>query len=324
MWKHASTSRSNSSPLGRARSLLGAAAFAALALVTACKSEGAGAGGEYPSPDAGVNALIGALRPYDSKKVEAVLGEDILSSGDAIADERDIQTFLEAYDKKHRIDLQQGDTATLVVGEDDWPMPIPLVRDGASWRFDAESGREEIEARRVGRNELSTIQVCRAIVDAQQDYYDLQAQSGEPVYASKILSDRGQKNGLYWETKEGEPQSPLGELVADAVEQGYGSAKAKAAQQEGTPRPYHGYCYRLLTAQGSNAPGGARSYLQAGKMTGGFAIVAWPATYGTSGIMSFSVCQNGIVYQKDLGEDSKKVAESMSAFDPGEGWVVVP
>ena len=324
MWKHASTSDSVSSALGRISRDRVAVALAAIALaLPACKSGGERSENEYASPDAGVQALIAAIRPFDEKKIEAVLGDDILSSGDSVADERDIQTFLDAYDKKHRIDVA-NDTATLVVGEDDWPMPIPLVRDGKEWRFDTESGREEIEARRVGRNELSTIQVCRAIVDAQDDYYEMRPQGGDPVYASKILSDRGQKNGLYWATKEGEPESPLGELVADAVEQGYGSAKAKSAQPEGAPRPYHGYCYRLLTAQGSNAPGGARSYISNGKMTGGFAIVAWPATYQSSGVMSFMVCQNGIVYQKDLGTDSKKVAETMTAFDPGEGWVVVP
>jgi hypothetical protein len=308
MWKHASTSV--------------ALALAAVAF-PACKSEGSGAG-EYASPDAGVQALVAALRPYDAKKVQEIIGADVLSSGDPVADERDIQTFLKDYDEKHHIEMQNGDTATLVVGAEDWPMPIPLVKDGKSWRFDAEAGRDEIEARRVGRNELATIQVCRAIVDAQQDYFEARPQGGDPVYASKILSDRGTKNGLYWETKEGEPESPLGELVADAVEQGYGSAKAKSAQAEGEARPYNGYCFRLLNAQGSNAPGGARSYMENGKMTRGFAIVAWPATHGVSGVMSFIVCQNGIVYQKDLGADSKKVAESMSAFDPGEGWVVVP
>jgi hypothetical protein len=323
MWKHAPMSLPAECTVARTRTSRVALALAAVALAfPACKSEGDGPGGEYATPDAGVQALIAAIRPYDEKKVMAVLGDDILSSGDDVADQRDIQTFLDAYDKKHRIDVA-NDTATLVVGEDDWPMPIPLVKDGKEWRFDTESGRDEIEARRVGRNELATIQVCRAIVDAQDDYFEMRPQGGDAVYASKILSDRGKKNGLYWETKEGEPESPLGELVADAVEQGYG-AQGKSAQPEGTARPYFGYCYRLLTAQGSNAPGGARSYIVDGKMTRGFAVVSWPATYQTSGVMSFMVCQNGIVYQKDLGADSKKVAESMTAFDPGEGWTVVP
>jgi hypothetical protein len=208
--------------------------------------------------------------------------------------------------------------ATLVVGEDEWPMPIPLVRSGDAWRFDADEGKDEILARRIGRNELSAIETCRAIVDAQREFAAISGRGSEPVYAQKLASDPGQRNGLYWPTNAGEPPSPLGEEVVAAVAEGYGGRSATG------PRPFHGYCFRLLKAQGPSAPGGARSYLTGDRMIGGFAIVAWPIEYENSGIMTFMVSNRGVVYQKDLGGRTERIASEMATFDPDASWEIVP
>jgi Protein of unknown function (DUF2950) len=288
---------------------------AVLLLGTGC----AGSAQGFDSPEAGVQALVGALRPYDQAKATAVLGaeaDDVLSSGDPVADENMRGTFLEAFDRKHSIAAEDG-KATLLVGDNDWPMPIPLVKSGEKWRFDTAAGKEEILNRRIGKNELSTIEVCRAIVDAQREYVELDPNH---AYAPKFISDPGTRNGLYWETKEGEAPSPLGELVAGAVVEGY----TVPTDPEHEPQPYHGYYYRMLRAQGPEAPGGARSYVERGRMTGGFGAVAWPADYGNSGVMTFIVNQDGIVYQRDLGEETDQVARGMSAYEPDAGWEIVP
>jgi hypothetical protein len=278
----------------------------------------------FESPEAGVQALIEALRPFDESRVVGILGPDadeVLSSGDPVADANMRETFLKEYDTKHSIAKADDNTATLVVGNDDWPMPIPLVKSGGAWRFDTASGKEEILNRRIGKNELDAIEVCRAIVDAQDDYADADPmKTGKRAYAAKILSDPGTRDGLYWETKEGEPLSPLGELVADAVVQGY----PIPTSADHTPQPYHGYYYHMLHAQGAGAAGGARSYVENGLLTGGFGVIAWPADYENSGIMTFIVNQAGVVYQKDLGPDTETIAAAMTDFDPGEGWEIVP
>jgi hypothetical protein len=278
----------------------------------------------FNSPEAGVEALVGALRPYDESRAVAVLGpeaDDVLVSGDPVADENTREAFLAAYDRRHRIVTEDDGSATLLVGDDDWPMPIPLVRSGGTWRFDTASGKDEILNRRIGNNELSTIEVCRAIVDAQQEYADADpTHSGSRAYAPKFLSDPGARNGLFWETREGEPPSPLGELVAEAVVEGY----PLPTSADRTPQPYHGYYYKMLTAQGPSAPGGARSYVERGHLTGGFGVVAWPADYLNSGVMTFMVNQDGVVYQRDLGPDTALIAGSMTAFDPDASWVMVP
>ncbi len=316
----------------RARLMRGLGVLAASTLLAAfpiciggCKSTDSGARG-FASPEEGARALVAALRPLNDQELAAILGPDgkeIISSGDEVADRQAAEAFAASYDRRHRI-VQQDDEATLVVGEDEWPLPIPLALVDGKWRFDTEAGKSEILARRVGRNELSAIETCRAIVDAQREYAAMNpgASEGdaEPVYAQKFASDPGQHNGLYWQTREGEPPSPLGPLVADAVAEGYG---ARGTNDEG-PRPFHGYFYRMLTAQGPSASGGARSYLKDGRMTGGFAVVAWPVEYGNSGIMTFIVRGDGIVYEKDLGEDTASAAAAMTAFDPGEGWKVSP
>ena len=204
--------------------------------------------------------------------------------------------FVASYDEKHSLTSNDDGSKTLVVGDNDWPLPIPIIKDPKkdSWLFNTAAGKEEILNRRIGHNELFTIEVCRAIVDAQKDYARMDPNGdGIPEYAEKFLSDPGDKNGLYWKTNEGEPPSPLGPLVADASAEGY-----KRDANNASP-PYHGYHYRMLMSQGANAPGGAYDYIINGKMIGGFAVVAWPAQYGNSGVMTFIVSLAGDVYQKE-------------------------
>ena len=207
----------------------------------------------------------------------------------------------------------------LLIGKDDWPFPIPIVKKGKVWQFDTNKGKEEILNRRIGRNELDTIQTCLAVVDAEREYaMDAGKESGVPVYAQKLMSDPGKHDGLYWETKEGEKPSPMGQFVAQAIEKGY---KARKPGEERPP--YSGYYYRLLTGQGKHAPDGAYDYIVNGKMIGGFAMVAYPAKYGNSGVMTFIVNQDGVVYQKDLGRNTANAAKAITKFDPDKTWTKV-
>lgn len=276
----------------------------------------------YASPAAAADAFVVALRANDSATLEKVLGPDsaeLISSGDDVNDRNTAAKFLHAYDEQHNLAATSPDSVTLEVGKDGWPLPIPIVRDSDSgkWWFDTEAGRDEILNRRIGRNELDVIQVCHAIIDAQRDYAELDPNGdGVPEYAARFLSESGARNGLYWPTKEGEAPSPLGSLVASAVEEGYGGTREASADRT----PYHGYCYHMLAAQGPHAEGGALDYRIQGRMIGGFAAVAYPAEYGDSGIMTFIVSHRGVVYQRDLGEDTARLAREMTSFDPGEGW----
>lgn len=274
----------------------------------------------FDSPQAAVDSLVAAVRASDSEQIKHILGpegEDVISSGDDVADHERIDDFLHAYDEKHVLTTEADGSNTLSVGAADWPMPIPIVNDGGKWSFDTEAGLDEILSRRIGENELSTIQTCLAIVDAQREYVLLDVNSdGLHEYARKLISDPGQRNGLYWPVGPGEPESPLGPLVADAAEEGYGSARGPS----GEPRPYHGYHYRLLTAQGASAPSGAMNYDVNGRLIGGFAAVAYPADYGNSGIMTFIVNHAGDVYQADLGPGTESAAKSMKTFDPSARW----
>ena len=210
----------------------------------------------------------------------------------------------------HRFVDEPNATTTLYIGAENWPTPIPLVNKGNLWYFDTEAGKKEILYRRIGRNEMSTIRVCQELVAAQKEYYA--TQQGE--YAQKIFSDEGQHNGLYWKVTGSEPQSPIGPLVAAAVAEGYVKGKA------GPPTPYHGYLYHILTSQGKNAPGDARNYIVNGKMTEGFGFVAYPAEYRSSGVMTFVVNQDGVVYQKDLGDKTEVIGKAMKVYNPGSGW----
>lgn len=276
----------------------------------------------FDTPEQAITAAISALRTSDKPALKSIFGpeaDEVLSSGDEVADQNRIGKFLRLYDEKHELQKKNEDVI-LVVGKDAWPMPVPIVKDDSGkWYFDTDAGKEEMLNRRIGQNELDVIQVCEAIVDAQQDYAHMDPMgTGIPEYAAKFISDDGKKNGLYWPTKEGETPSPLGPLVADAVEQGYKASPTDA------PRPYHGYYYRMLKSQGPNAKGGALDYVINGRMIGGFGAIAYPADYGNSGIMSFIVNYEGVVYQKDLGAETEKIAKEVQSFDPGEGWKALP
>ena len=273
----------------------------------------------FKTPDAAVDALVAAAKVGDNKAIVGVLGPQgkaIVSSGDPVADKSTREKFVSAYDAKHAIEREGDGTQTLILGDDDWPFPIPLVNRGGEWQFDTKAGLDEILRRRIGRNELSALQVCLAYVQAQNEYASLDPGGlGQHVYAQRIVSSRGKKDGLYWHTAEGETPSPLGELAAQASAEGY---KAGAA-----PIPYHGYYYRILKRQGTSAAGGAYDYLVNSKMIGGFALLAFPAEYGNSGIMTFMVNQDGTVYQKDLGLRTAQFAQKIESFDPDQSWTKV-
>jgi hypothetical protein len=288
--------------------LLGAAALV-LALSGAALAQQS-----YKTPDEAAEALASAARSGDRKALLTVLGQggaDIVQSGDAVADSATRERFVAAYDAKHQVETGEENKATLVVGQDDFPFPIPLVRKDGGWQFDTAAGREEILYRRIGRNELAAMQAALAYVDAQQDYAE-KGVSGPGIYARRIVSQPGKKDGLYWPAKSGEDESPLGKFAAEAAADGY-----RAGQ---TPKPYHGYFYRILTRQGANASGGATDYVVRGKMIGGFALVAYPAQYGNSGVMTFVVNHEGVVYEKDLGPRTPSIAARMAAFNPDGTW----
>jgi hypothetical protein len=272
----------------------------------------------FPSAEEAVKALVAALRINDDKELLAIFGKEgkeVISSGDPVADKRGRELFLKKYEEKNSL-VSQKNGVTLVLGLDEWPFPIPVIKKGQKWSFDTANGKEELLNRRIGENELNTIETCLAIVDAEREYamMDLDG-DGVPEYAEKIMSDPGKKNGLYWETKEGEAPSPIGPELAEARAEGYGKKNPT-----GTRPPYHGYYFRALKAQGKNAAGGAYEYKIKGKMIGGFALVAYPAKYGNSGVMTFIVNHDGIVYQKDLGKDTAKSADAMKIFDPDKTW----
>jgi len=273
----------------------------------------------FSSPEDAVAAMVGALRNGPLSAVTSIVGSgsgDWLLSGDEVADRAAAGRFVAAYDAKHRIRREGSSRAVLTVGVDDWPMPVPLVMTGTRWSFDAAAGREEVLARRIGRNELDTIQVLKAMADAQIEYARAGwIGTGQLAYAQKFASSPGKKDGLYWPVKDGEPMSPLGPLVAQAATEGYTSANLT---------PYHGYLFRILTGQGSSAPGGAFDYVAKGVMIGGFAMVAYPASYGVSGVMTLLISHDGVVYQKDLGPTTAQLAAKMTRFDPAPGWQKVP
>jgi len=274
---------------------------------------------DFASPEAAVRALVVALEAGDLKKLAEILGPDgeaIVSSGDEVADRNGRKLFVQLYEEKNELKKEGNAKAILELGKDGWPLPIPIVKAGNAWRFDTKQGKQEVLNRRIGKNELSAIQTSLAYFDAQREYaLKHRGEGGLPEYAQKLWSEPGKKDGLYWEVQPGEEQSPMGPLVAAAQERGYTRRK-----QGEKPSPYVGYYYRILTAQGRNAPGGAYSYLVNGRMIGGFALVAYPAEYGSSGIMSFMVSHDGVVYEKDLGRKTEAVAQAMTAFDPDDTW----
>lgn len=273
----------------------------------------------FATPEEAVNGLLVAAKTEDVRELLNILGPDakeIISSGDEVADKNGRELFLRMYEENHDL-ARQGDARVLLeVGKDQWPFPIPIVKQAGTWRFDTREGKQEILDRRIGKNELSAIQACLAYFDAQREYAAKGGNGkGLPEYARKFLSEPGKKDGLYWEAREGEAQSPLGPLFAAAQERGY---TRKTSGQR--PSPYLGYYYRILTAQGKNAPGGVHSYLVNGRMIGGFALIAYPAQYGVSGVMTFMISHDGVVYEKDLGRKTGTVAAAVKAFDPDPSW----
>jgi hypothetical protein len=272
----------------------------------------------FASPEAGITALVEALRINDQPLLGAILGSHgkrLIHSGDRVADQQGREAFIKAYGEANKLVLDGDRHAVLVIGQDEWPMPIPLVKSPAGWRFDTPQGEKEILARRIGRNELSAIQVCLAIVDAAHEYAALDVDGDSiPEYSPHFVSTPGKHDGLYWQTKPDEPLSPLGPLLAAATREGYTNSVTKPLA------PYHGYFYRILTQQGKDAPGGARDYLINGHMIGGFAVIAYPARYGMSGIMSFMVNQDGLVYEQNLGKDTAAITAKINAFNPDPSW----
>ena len=273
----------------------------------------------FKSAEEAVKGLMDAVKSNDSKELLAIFGpagKELVSSGDEVADKTGREHFIKDYEEKNSLEKETDTKMTLVVGNREWPFPIPIVKKGETWVFDTMAGKEELLNRRIGRNELNTIQTCLAYVDAQREYA-MKDRDSDKVreYAQKFRSTKGKKDGLYWEAKEGEEQSPLGPFAAQAVREGYGGKKPSDK-----PVPYHGYFYRILKAQGKNAAGGAYDYVINGKMIGGFALVAYPAEYGASGIMSFIVNHDGVVYEKNLGKETAKIASSMMKYDPDKTW----
>ena len=297
-----------------------AVALAFVLLVGCSRKPGKDEHASFESPEAAASAFVAALEKGDVATVRAQLGpgsEDLLDSGDDVQDAADRAEFVAAYEAKHSLVEDGAGRRTLVVGENDWPMPIPLVERSGRWYLDGAEGADELVYRRVGGNELGAIDVCRGFVEAQMEYA-AEGRDGDPpgIFALKLMSDPGLHNGLYWETVEGEPESPAGPFVAAAAGEGY--------RRAGDVRtPYHGYYYRMLYAQGPNASGGAREYFTNGVLTEGFALIAWPADYGASGVQTFIVNQDGVVFQKDLGEDTATVVESIQRFDPDSSWTAI-
>jgi hypothetical protein len=276
-------------------------------------------GGEktFASPGDAVLALYKAIKSNDTQALSSILGSgsnEILHTGDDVADKNMTANFLRRYDQMHRVVIEPDQSATLYVGAENWPSPISIVKNSnGGWYFDTEAGKKEILYRRVGTNENDAIDTLHTLVDAQHDYAS-EPRDGDTAkhYASKFFSDEGKRNGLYWKTNDNEAPSPIGPLIASAASGGY--------TNQGKPTPFHGYYYRILTRQGAAAKGGARDYMLGGKLTRGFAFVAYPAAYRNSGVMTFVVNQNGVVYQKDLGPSTTELAAAMTEYDPDETW----
>jgi hypothetical protein len=295
-----------------------------LALVVSfagCNKDVKPASTAFSSPDEAGKRLLEAAKAGDQNAMLAIFGPDsksTISSGDAVQDKATVGAFVTGYEEMHRWRKMPDGSQILLIGADNFPFPIPLKKnDSGQWFFDTAAGKEEILRRRIGRNELSGIDVCGALADAQADYYSRRHDDGSTKqFALKFISDPGKQNGLYWESPEGQPKSPLGPLLAYATNEGY-SVKPDAHQ------PFHGYYFHMLKGQGSNAPSGAKDYVVNGKMVGGFAFVAYPAEYGNSGVMTFIMNQDGLFLQKDLGKNTAETASAMTEFNPDASWTLV-
>ncbi|MGW8185794.1 MAG: DUF2950 domain-containing protein [Desulfobacterales bacterium] len=292
---------------------------AVVLLMTFISGTGASPGQKsFATPEDAVRAFVTSLKSDNEEELLSIFGKDgksLIFSGDPVSDKQRREKFISDFDQKNSI-VQEGAKMVLVIGDRDWPFPVPLAKKGERWIFDTRAGKEEILDRRIGENEYSTVETLMAIVDAQREYAMNDSNANRVrEYAETFMSDPGQKNGLYWKTKEGEKQSPLGELVADAQAEGYSSNGARQG-----PIAFHGYYFRMLKKQGKHAPGGAYDYIVNNQMIGGFAVVAYPAAYGSSGVMTFIVNHRGVVYEKNLGKDTVKIASALASFDPDDTW----
>ena len=290
----------------------------AILFAPACSNPPAQA--KFATPEEAAAGLLQALKTDNPAKMQEIFGREgieAVASGDPVSDRHDREVIALAMEQSWRWAPRGEEAKELIVGDEQWPFPVPLVKIGNAWQFDAGEGKEEVLARRIGRNELGTIDVCRAYVDMQREYAS-QPHDGKPagVFAQRLRSSPGRQDGLYWERKPGERRSPMGDLVAEAAAEGYEPGKPASS-------PFWGYHFRILTAQGPAAPGGKKSYVVNGDMTGGFALVAYPAKYAFSGVMTFMVGQDGVVYQKDLGEDTAVQAPRLAEFDPDKSWTAV-
>jgi hypothetical protein len=286
-------------------------------LVLACFAAGVAAQQKgqktFSSLEEASKTLVGAAKSNDEGAMLEILGPDgkqIISSGDPTEDAESHANFARKYEEMHRFVKEPDGSVVMYIGAENWPTPVPLAMRGNLWFFDTEAGKKEVLLRRIGRNEYSAIGVCQELVAAQKEYYAMQHNE----YAKQVYSDEGQHNGLYWKASDGEPQSPIGPLVASAVAEGYAKDKA------GPPTPYRGYLFHVLTREGKGAPDGAKSYIVNGKITEGFAFVAYPAVYRSSGVMTFIVNQDGMVYQKDLGKKTEALGKAMQEYNPDSSW----
>ncbi len=307
------------SPKSRTIALMTASFLLALSMTLTANGQSAKPGKLFAAPDEAANALFAAAKADNQTAALEIFGpdsKDLIDSGDPVQDKNNIGAFTKRYEEMHRWRKAVDGSEILVVGYDNFPFPIPLKKnDSGQWFFDTAAGKEEILNRRVGRNELSVIDVCDAIVNAQTQYFS-QKHGGVAQYAQKFISDSGQQNGLYWPEVAGQPRSPLGPMAAYATAEGY---KADPSHHQ----PFHGYYFVLLDKQGSDANGGAKNYVVDGKMTAGFAALAYPAKYGDSGVMTFIVNQDGVVFQKDLGKSTEEIASTITEFNPDKSWSAV-
>ena len=300
---------------------IGSLFLAAVISLAACSKSEKPAIGVFATPEDAGNALEAAGKAGDQNALLAIFGpdsKDLIFSGDPVEDKGVINEFVKQYDVMHRWRTMVDGSQILLIGATNFPFPIPLKQNNAGqWYFDTASGRGEVLSRRVGRNELAIINVCRAVVSAQKQYFS-QLHDGATTkqYAMKFISDPGKQNGLYWQSAEGQPQSPLGPLAAFATSEGY-SVKPDAHT------PFHGYYFRMLQGQTDKAKGGAKDYVVDGRMVRGFAFAAYPAEYGNSGVMTFIINQDGVLYQKDLGKTTTETVTAMTKFDPDAGWSLV-
>jgi len=276
----------------------------------------------FSSPEQAAEALASAWRSGDKHQLLEIFGpaaEALVSSGDPVAEKEARKRLTAAYDEAHHLDADGAQRMVIILGKEEWPYPIPIVKQGAAWRFDVRAGAEQIIDRRIGRNELNAIEVCRTYVRAQRNYAAKdRLGDGLHEFAQRIASSEGKQDGLYWPTAAGGEESPLGPLVVAAEAQGYTASSAEGRA------PFHGYFYKILTRQGRSASGGAQDYLVKGHMTGGFALIAFPATYGDSGVMTFIVNQEGIVFEKNLGPNTAEIARRMTEYDPDMSWKIAP